>query len=236
MTYQIAICDDEKADQDYLSMLVNKWATNNQHLAVVDRYDSAETFLFRYADHRRTDILLLDIEMGAMNGIELAQQIRRDNDAMQILFITGYTDFIALGYEVSALHYLMKPVQEEKLFAVLDKACKNLRKTERALLLNIGGEAVRIPVGSILYIEAFGHTVTITTTSGSYESKQPIAELQRELGDGFVRCHRSYIVGLKHIRRITKTDIVLDNDMTIPLARRAYHEVNQAFIHFFKGE
>ncbi|BBH23253.1 DNA-binding response regulator [Paenibacillus baekrokdamisoli] len=236
MTYHIAICDDEQIEVKYLSMLVNKWAAANGRIAVMDTFESAEAFLFRYAENKSFDILLLDIEMGGMNGVELAQHIRHDNESVQIVFITGFPDFIAQGYEVSALHYLMKPVSEVKLFAVLDKASKNLNKIERAIMLNIGGESVRIPVSSIICVEAAAHSVLITTTADPYDAKQSISEILNMLGDSFIRCHRSYIVGLKYIKRITKTDVILDNGMAIPLSRRSYDEVNQAFIKFFKVE
>ncbi|MBO9607394.1 MAG: response regulator transcription factor [Paenibacillaceae bacterium] len=236
MAYTIAICDDEQVELQYLSKLVNQWASINKHAAIAESFASAEAFLFRYAENKGYDILLLDIEMGAMNGVELAKEIRRTNESMQIVFITGFPDYIAQGYEVTALHYLMKPVSEAKLFAVLDKACKQLNKSERAILLDIGGECVRISVSAILCVEAFAHSVAIITTAGQYVAKQSISEIQSLLGDGFIRCHRSYIVGLRHIKRIAKTDIILDNDAAIPLSRRLYNEANQAFIHFYKVE
>lgn len=236
MIYHISICDDEKVEIEYLSMLVHKWATANMHAAAIDAFESAEAFLFRYTEKKNTDILLLDIELDKMNGVELAQHIRRDNESMQIVFITGFPDYISQGYEVSALHYLMKPVDEAKLFSVLDKACKNLNKTERAIMLNIEGEIARFAVSEIVCLEAFGHAVAIRTTTGHYDVKQSITEIENMLGEGFIRCHRSYIVGLKHIKRITKADVILDNGMAIPLSRRSYDRVNQAFIKFFKGE
>ena len=82
-------------------------------------FPSAESFLFDYAEQKNYDFLLLDIEMPSMNGVELAQKIRQENNAVQIIFITGYSDFMAEGYEVSALHYLMKPVSFDKLSKVL---------------------------------------------------------------------------------------------------------------------
>ena len=88
-------------------------------------HSSAESFLFHYAEESDYDILLLDIEMGKINGIELARRIRHDNETIQIVFTTGYYDFISEGYEVSALQYLMKPVSYEKLESVLNKAVKN---------------------------------------------------------------------------------------------------------------
>ncbi|MGZ9585676.1 LytR/AlgR family response regulator transcription factor [Paenibacillus marinisediminis] len=236
MTLHISICDDEQVEIKYLTTLINKWAVANKHRVVVETFESAEAFLFRYTEDKNTDILLLDIEMGKMNGVELAQHIRCDNESMQIVFITGFPDFMAQGYEVSALHYLMKPVNEGKLFSVLDKACKSLNKKERVIMLNINGEIVRIPVSNILCVEAFAHAVAIETTDGLYNVKQSITEIEHQLEEGFIRCHRSYIVGLKHIKRITKTEVILDNNRALPLSRRSYDKVNQAFIQYFKGE
>jgi len=242
MNIRIAICDDEKAETAYLKSLVDRWAKNNNVVACVSIFESAESFLFSYADDKAFDILLLDIQMKEINGIELAKRIRAgtenggfSNEALQIIFITGFPDFMAEGYDVSALHYLMKPICEEKLYTVLDKAYKNIKSNERTILLNIGSECARIPVSHIIYAEAFAHYVTITTTLEKYVVKQPIGNIEKMLGDGFVRCHRSYIVGLKYVKRITKTDLVLDDGTTIPLSRRAYNDVNQAFIKFYKG-
>lgn len=114
--YKIAIYDDLESDRDYLKDLLNKWANDYSHLLNVYTFSSAESFLFRYEEAKDYNILLLDIEMGLMDGVSMAKKIRQDNDTVQIIFITGYSDYIAEGYEVNAMHYLMKPVKEEKLF------------------------------------------------------------------------------------------------------------------------
>lgn len=235
MQLKIAICDDETAEIKYISAIVDKWARVNNKTAAISTFDSAESFFFQYAEEKSFDIILLDIQMKNMNGVELAKQIRQDNESVQIVFITGYPDYLAEGYEVSALHYLMKPVSEQKLFDVLDRACKRLKVREKSILLKVGGESICIPAGEIIYAESFAHTVEITTISGKIKASLPISQLEKELGSGFVRCHRSYIVGLKYIRKITRNELLLDNGVSIPLSRRLYKEVNQAFIRFFKG-
>jgi DNA-binding LytR/AlgR family response regulator len=234
MKINFAICDDSITEIEYISKIVGKWARANGNTAAISTFESAESFLFHYADDKSFDILLLDIQMKNMNGVELAKQIRRDNDSVQIIFITGFPDFMAEGYEVSALHYLMKPVSEQKLFEVLDKACKRLGKSERTILLKAEGESVCVPVGSIVYIESFAHTVEVTTNKEKIKAGLSISDLEAELGDGFIRCHRSYIVGLKFIKRIRQSEVILDNDISIPLSRRLYNKVNQTFIRFFK--
>lgn len=116
MNYKIAICDDSEADRQYVAGLAAKWAASAGHTIQTALFSSAENFLFHYAEKNDYDILLLDIEMGEMDGVTMAKKLRRDNDTVQIVFITGYSDYISEGYEVAALHYLVKPVKQEKLF------------------------------------------------------------------------------------------------------------------------
>lgn len=229
MDYRIAVCDDSAPDRQYIGQLARRWCQRGGHTAQLEAFPSAESFLFRYADDKNWDILLLDIEMGGMDGVTMAKTLRRDNDAMQIVFITGYADYIAEGYEVAALHYLMKPVGEEKLFAVLDRAADKLSKNERTLLLESGGELVRLPVYQIRCAQVQGNYVTIRAAV-DVTVRMTLAELERELDERFYRVGRSAIVNLTEIRRVTKTEIRLADGTTLPLPRGAYEGVNRAII------
>ena len=131
MKYKIAICDDSDADREYVLNMVNRWAAGAGQVVHTDTFTSAENFLFHYAEESDYDILLLDIEMGDMDGVTMAKQLRKNNDIVQIVFITGYSDYISEGYEVAALHYLRKPVKEENPCLVLDRAAENLQKMKR---------------------------------------------------------------------------------------------------------
>ena len=139
-TYRIAICDDLATDRNYLSSLCEIWGSHNSYHIQISEFTSAENFLFHYAEKKDFDILLLDIEMGAMDGVTMARKLRQDNQTVQIIFITGYADYISDGYEVDALHYLMKPIQEEKFFTVLDRAVTKLIKNEKVLNIISKGE------------------------------------------------------------------------------------------------
>lgn len=236
MTYRVAIVDDSNIDAEYVQSILSAWAQDRQVGVQAQRFVSAENFLFHYADDKDWDILLLDIEMGAMDGVSLAKKIRQENDSVQIVFITGFADYISEGYEVSALHYLMKPVKQEKMFAVLDRAVAAMQKTERVILLPVGGEMLRLPVWQVQYVEAFSHTVAIVTDADMIHVKMSITEIEKMLGDGFVRCHRSYLVGLKHIARLSKTEVILDSGKILPLSRSAAASVHKAFIAYYTGE
>ena len=128
MLYLTAICDDNAADLNDLSNLLSLWAADRGITVTIDRFPSAESFLFHYVEVKNYDLLLLDIEMGAMDGVTMAKRIRKDDESVQIVFITGYSDYIAEGYDVAALHYLMKPVNRDKLFSVLDRALENQKQ------------------------------------------------------------------------------------------------------------
>lgn len=240
MKYKIAICDDQEEDTRYIASAVGRWAEKQGLQAEMSTFPSGESFLFQYAEQNDYDILLLDIEMPGINGVELAKRIRKENDSVQIVFITGFPDFISEGYEVSALHYLMKPVSEDKLSDVLNRAVNKLNRGEKSVIFSVDSEKIRVPVSNIMYVEAFAHSCRITTDQTSFEVKSSISSIEKMLvqtAEGeIVRCHRSYMVGVRHIQRISKTDVILDNDIKIPLSRGSYQAVNQAFILYFKGE
>ena len=228
MEYAVSICDDSEVDRFFLSALVKKWAEKTGREVRTFEYPSAEQFLFHFPD-QMTDLLLLDIEMGGMDGVTLAKKLRSKNDALQIVFITGYSDYIAEGYEVSALHYLMKPVKEEKLFSVLNRAAEKIQKNERLLVLETGGELVRLPIYSIRYADVQGNYVT-AHADGDHTAKMTLSQLEKQLDDRFYRVGRSAIVNLTQIARVTKTDIFLNDGTLVPLPRGAYEGVNQAII------
>jgi DNA-binding LytR/AlgR family response regulator len=230
MNYKIAICDDSDADRQYVFDMVNRWAEKAGHVVHTDTFASAENFLFHYAEESDYDILLLDIEMGDMDGVTMAKRLRTGNDTVQIVFITGYSDYIAEGYEVAALHYLMKPVKEEKLCEVLDRAAEKLSKNEKVLTFEIGREMVRVPIYQIRYADVLGNYVTIHAQSDT-TVKMTLGELEKQLDERFYRIGRSAIINLTQIGRVTKTEIKLVDGTAIPLPRGAYDGINRAIIN-----
>lgn len=230
MKYKIAICDDSDADRGYVLNMVHDWASSAGHTAHIDSFSSAESFLFRYAEVCDYDILLLDIEMGAMDGVTMAKELRKSNDTVQIIFITGYSDYISEGYEVAALNYLMKPVKQEKLSSVLDRAVGKLAKNERVLNFEANSEMVRVPIYQIRYAEVHGNYVTVHART-DVTVKMTLNEFETQLDERFYRVGRSALVNLTQISRVTKAEIRLSDGTTIPLPRRAYEGVNRAIIN-----
>ncbi|MCD7812794.1 MAG: LytTR family DNA-binding domain-containing protein [Lachnospiraceae bacterium] len=228
---RIAICDDSSADAKFVENQVKAWAAARQAKIYTQVFSSAESFLFQYAEDKRWDILILDIEMGQMDGVTMAKTIRKENEALQIVFVTGYSDYIAEGYEVAALHYLIKPVKVEKLFSVLDRALEKRKQNERCLNLEMGGEMVRIPLYEIRYLDVRLNYVTIHAGK-EYTVKRPLGEFEKELDRRFVRAGRSLLLNLECIRRVTRKEVTLSDGTVLPLPRGAYEPLNRAIIQF----
>lgn len=225
--YKIAICDDSQADAEYIATLVKEWAKDRT--AIIKTFPSAEAFMFNYTEENDFDILLLDIEMGKMDGVTMAKAIRQDNESVQIVFITGYSEYIADGYDVAALHYLIKPVKKEQLWSVLDRAAERLKKNEKELLLKTADETVVMPVREIRYLDVQQNYVTV---HGKVDVtvKRTLGEFEKELDERFFRLGRSYIVNLTCVRRISKTEVILTDGSAIPLPRGQYDALNRAII------
>lgn len=227
----ISICDDDGAQVSHLRDLVKKWAADRGFALQITDFNSAKAFLFAYAEDKTADILLLDIQMAEMDGVSLAKEIRRVNRELQIIFVTGFTDYILDGYDVEALHYLLKPVDATKLFAALDKAAERLAHSERAIFVSFGGESLRVALADISHIEVLHNHTSLHVNHGQiYTIKKPLRELAKMLDDSFFRCGRSFIVNLRFIQKVTKSEVFLKNGCVIPLSRGLYTDLNRAII------
>jgi DNA-binding LytR/AlgR family response regulator len=229
----ISICEDEAAQAEALRKLVHAWADawaeHGAFNTTVRTFPSAACFLREWRRQRCCDILLLDIQLGeGQNGMELARELRKDDNRLVIVFVTAFDDFIGLGYDVSALHYLLKPVAKEKLNEVLNRAREQLLRQPRYVLLPLIN--TRLKAEDICYAEACSHYVELYTIEQSFRLKISMNELEELLGEGFFRCHRSYIAGMAHVTLINRGTLVLDTGVTLPLSRGLYDDANQAFI------
>ena len=229
MPYRIALIDNEPAFLSRLVHLVQQITKQQSFPCTVHCFTSSFAI-----DALTYDAYLLDIEMDRLNGMELAKRLRSNGDMLPIVFITGYSDYIAEGYDVEALHYLLKPVAKEKLFAVLDKYVEKRSVKADELIIETANGAAHISADRITYIEAFGRKTAVHLSDDRIiDCMVSISRFSAMRLNGFVSPHRSYIVNLRFVRSIGKTEIALDNGTIIPLSRRLYKDVNEKFIQFY---
>ena len=224
----VIICAKEPAQTTLLAKLIQLWADQRALSVQVLSYPNVENFLSSCTEHPFGDILLLDIRLAQTNNIELVRKIRENNRQVQIILCADRPGPTDAGDGVGALYYLIRPIQDIKLFQLLDRAALNLHRTPKDVLLPLNGRPVRIPTADILYAEACSHNVRLHLSHGEESMRMRMSDLEELLDGGFYRCHRSYIVSLEHIGQLSRTAVLLDNGQQIPLARGAYDGLKQA--------
>ena len=227
---RFAIVDDNKLDIENVKNRVKEWGECKGIGTTFLEFDSAEAFLFSYEEVKNYDVLLLDIEMKDMDGVEMAKRIRKVDSDVVIIFITGYSDYILDGYDVGALNYLMKPLDTEKLFRVLDIAITKIDSNSKSIYISTSEESCRIQLNSISYIDVDRNYIMIHADK-IYRVKRTLASIEEELDERFLRIGRSALINIEKVLRVTKTDVFLNTDDKVPLPRGAYEKVNRAIIN-----
>ena len=230
--FRIAICEDEKVILDFESSLVKVWGAERACQMELDTYVSAEQFLFESEDKPLYDVLIFDIQMKGMNGMELAKTLRARGADSSIIFVTGIPDYAIEGYEVGAVRYILKPVKAEVLNGLLDTIySERKKKAEDFFVLGQGADLERIPFEKIIYIEARAHYVYMKGAGFEREWKSSFSEAAGAFDKKTFFClRRGLLVNLKHVSKITRTDCVLDDGEQLPVARGVYKDLNEAFI------
>jgi DNA-binding LytR/AlgR family response regulator len=180
------------------------------------------------------DILIMDIMMPVYTGIEIAQKIREKNQVAKIIFLTSSSEFAVDSYGVNAFHYLLKPVQEAMLVPVLERAFSEITpKKEQEVLIKSKDGIIKVFFQNIEYTEVYGRTLLFHLTGGEVvEMQGTMGRTESELlhDSRFFKPHRSFIVNMDHVSRITGRDIVTFSGNLVPISRGAYKDIKQAFI------
>lgn len=232
MKLKVAVCDDDAVQRGYLCEVAAGWAKNEKHLLDLRQYGRGEDFLFDYSQEKDFDILLLDVEMPGMSGIELAKKVRLESAVVQIVFITGYYEYFGEGFDVSALHYLLKPVDDKKLCPVLDRAVNNLSHRQRSVWVVHGEGSVKVALSDIIYVEAENVHVAVHVMGEKYRMRMALGKFAEQLDETFFKVHRSFIVNLSHVKGIARSEVTMINGDKVPLSRGMYGKVHAALIRY----
>ena len=229
---RIAICDDEKRICDILAEKVGKICPD----AEIITYASGKELL--NADEL-PDILLLDIRMPEISGMDVAKTLR-DRDWRKILiFITGEEDQVFNSFDLQAFHFLVKPVADEKLKEVLDNARKELErygdisgKQDKYIEIQSGTAHIRINLSQLLYAEVYDRKTILHMKKENIEYYGQLSVLENLVGKDFYRIHRSYLVNMKYVERYDRTSVTLTGGDNIPISRREYEGFLKAYLEY----
>jgi DNA-binding LytR/AlgR family response regulator len=228
--YRVALCEDEevfsKAQERICSEILEKLNIEYQ-IAV---FDSSAAFWAAFSSETQYDFLLLDIVLDETSGVDLARRIREHDSDAAIVFITANPEYALLGYDVNALHYLIKPLD----IGILEKLIASdyeRRFRSSFLLIKAGTQSLRIPMQDIVSLETAGRRVLITLSNGTAYHSGKLSELMAILPkEHFVRCHIGYAVNLRNIQKLMRTEVITVTGKTIPVSRTYFASVQKAFL------
>lgn len=222
---RIAICDDQQMFVDRLKSLI----TDEE--AEIYVFNSGDELLKSNVDF---DIVLLDIEMPGTDGLNTAAELYKRNRKTLLLFITSHREYLTKGYEFRAFRYVLKSEPDEFVRQNIQDAIEEYRNYDFYITVNYKGMVAKVLSTQIIYIESFGHTVTIHTENKDYIGQNKFKDICNLLAQhGFVQCHKSYMVNMRCIESIEKNSCInITNGTKIPIGRKYNADTIDLYLEF----
>lgn len=231
---RIAIVEDEKATREQLVSYIDRFYQGEKHRYAIDEFSDGLQILEHYrADY---DLILLDIQMTHMNGMETAQQIRRLDENVYLVFITNLANYAIRGYSVNALDFVLKPVNHLMLEQILQRVEKLLlRRTKKYVTFPTEQGLARLSVEQIYYVETEGHLVRIHTEREVYRMRETMKAMEGQLSPlGFYRCNNCYLVNMRHLERVDKSTVTIAGE-ELTISRPRYKGFMDALADYLGG-
>lgn len=220
---RIAICDDNELLCSELALYLQKGLQSDGG-CVIDKCYTGEQLIYEYEKQKAYDIVILDIEMPLMNGLEAGKMIKELDENVEIIILTNYKKYALLGYDLQPYTYLLKPVDKEKLLEICIDIHERKRQLNKGYLdVEISGGFIHAPYPSILFIESEGKKAHIHMTNRVISINKKLSELLPLLDDRFTQIHESFIVNLEHIEDVNFSDgsVSISNYTNLlPISRR----------------
>ncbi len=227
---KIAICDDDEHDRSLMKNLVVEYLDLHNYHIGVDEYITGESFLS--GDLSQYALVILDIFMGELTGIETARKLIETYPQMHIIFCSTSNAYAAESYDVSALRYFIKPISREKLFDTLDRFF-HVYTSLRTLTYKQNRMDESIYLSELLWVEADGHKCILHTRKGEIVTSTSFAQIGEQLKDvDFVKPIRYALVSLNAISRIPTDELTLKDGTTVPISRDQRAAVKKSFSEY----
>lgn len=232
---RIAICDDDERELSRLSELIAEYQLSRRKCVTCREYGNGTDFLCEIRGGEY-DLVLMDVLMPGINGIQAARELRKRDENVRIILLSAAPEFAVDSYSVGAYHYLLKPTDADQLFLLFDRIENELAMQEgQGFLLKNRESVVRIAYTRLEYVEVIDKTISCHLTDGVvYESNGTLTEFEKNFSgrEEFIKTHRSYLVNLNHIQELKANCIVTKSGNSIPVSRLRHKQVQDAYIRF----
>ncbi len=235
---RLAICDDEAHCLESTRQMIEQWSASYGITVQISCFDNGDALL-KSIRSTNIDIILLDIMMPLLNGMDTAHEIREFNKSVKIVFLTSSPEFALESYSVKASGYILKPISLERLSAALNDCTAAMQKEPEHLLLKSTYGYHKLYLYDIEYIEAQNKRVVFFLKSGQMlTTTEPLCSFENKLltKGGFFKCHRSYIISMSHVNSFSSTEITMKSGCAIPIARGSGKVFQDAYFSFMFGE
>lgn len=239
---QIIICDDEKSIQSLLRKKTTRFFAEKNIPCEILCCGSGEEVLSLAKQGKTIDLLFLDIQMPGKNGMEIAKTLRGQHRDLLIIFVTALSEYVYEAFDVDALHYLVKPFDDEKLNQVLNKAIRQYKKwtdttnlDKQAILVKRGGLSTKVLFSDIIYAEVFNRKVMLHTINGDIEYYGKLTDLSEQAGADFFRTHRAYLVNLKYVEKYNASTIWLEQGTAL-LSKKQFSGFVQQYMQYINRQ
>ncbi|MCR1934731.1 LytR/AlgR family response regulator transcription factor [Clostridium tepidum] len=233
--FKVGICDDEPVIcGDIEKILLNYQKYNLKEIEIEVFYSGEELCTYMEKGHF-FDLIFLDIEMKEINGIEVGRKIREEMDdyLTKIVYISGKDSYDRQLFDVQPMHFLSKPISEEKVIADLNLAIKLSEKQKLVFSYKKGYEVLRIPIKNIIYFESLNRKIKIVTTRGEDIFYGTIDEIFNKVAKyQFIRIHRSYIINYIHVIRFKYEEVIMSSSSCLPIGQSRRSEVRKLQLAF----
>ncbi|EOS75418.1 MAG: LytTR family DNA-binding domain-containing protein [Lachnospiraceae bacterium] len=230
----IAVCDDEKFYREKVQKLLENYLSGYKINYTIQLFSSGEEFLQENENKVKFDIVFMDINMSRMDGIRTALQMRSVHSHTYIVLITAFIQYALEGYKVDAVRYIMKDTLDSALDECMDTILKKMQLS-RINFSFLEGEKW-LYTDNIFYVESQRHKAVFFYLDEKMENYHIYEKLdvieERLSGYGFLRIHKSYLVNMKHICRISNYTAYLDNGEELSVPRLKYQAVKEEFVAF----
>lgn len=229
---KITILENNNAELKNLLSILNEWSSTNNTRLTINTYQSSEELLENDSNcYIDTDIFLLDIEMGNISGLELAKILRMNNYTGFIIFLTAFKDYVFEGYNVHAFNFFVKPINKSLLFQCLDEI-KEKMASNFYTYKNKNKETRFIPFNDIIFFLSNSHYTDITTSKAIYSQYASLKTILNTLPRQFIQVHKSCIVNMDHIYKISKNKIYLSNGSSVAIGRLYLAQFKKTFLNY----